>query len=72
MAGYSDLGEFLFDTHANPVYSEVWELFRYTVKTKGIGIPVLIEWDEEIPDLKTLEQEAITDKEILMEGAHDK
>ena len=27
LAGYTDMGTYLFDTHSKPVYPEVWELF---------------------------------------------
>jgi uncharacterized protein (UPF0276 family) len=56
LAGFSDMGKFYFDTHSNPVFAEVWELYRYALP-QFHAKPTLIEWDENIPDLKTLGQE---------------
>lgn len=63
LAGYSNMGSFLFDTHANPVYPEVWELYKSAV-TKFKNIPTLIEWDEDIPAFEVLENEALKAKKI--------
>ncbi len=65
LAGFTDMGEFLFDTHSNPVFDEVWDLYRYTISTKG-AIPTLIEWDEDIPSFEILQNEALKAKEILL------
>ncbi len=63
LAGYSDMGDFLFDTHSNSVFPEVWDLFSYAIKDLR-DVPVLVEWDENIPDYKILEDEAIKAKKI--------
>ncbi len=57
LAGYSDQGDFLFDTHSQPVHSPVWELFK-KVMSKNSSLPSMIEWDEEIPPFERLESEA--------------
>jgi len=57
LAGHTDTGEFLFDTHSRPVIDAVWDLYVYTLKIKS-DIPVLIEWDEDIPEFSVLEKEA--------------
>lgn len=67
LAGFSDLGTFLFDTHSAPVAQDVWNLFQYTIESKGSEIPVLIEWDENIPEFSVLENEALKARAI-MEG----
>lgn len=59
LAGHTDLGTHLFDTHASPVCDAVWELFASTV-ARLPGVPVLIEWDEDIPPFERLEAEAQT------------
>lgn len=56
LAGFSDLGDFLFDTHSTPVCTEVWQLFS-ELAPRIRGIPVAIEWDEHIPSFPDLEQE---------------
>lgn len=57
LAGYTDMGTYLFDTHSKPVYPEVWQLFSHLI-ARAPEIPVLIEWDDEIPDFPRLEEEA--------------
>jgi uncharacterized protein len=54
----SDPGcEVWFDTHAAPVAEGAWGLFGYTIVRLGVR-PSLIEWDNEIPPLATLLQQA--------------
>ncbi|WP_412463391.1 DUF692 domain-containing protein [Halobacteriovorax sp. RT-2-6] len=66
LAGYSDLGTHLFDTHSHPVHAEVWQLFKkYCHK---FDVPILLEWDEDIPEFPVLEREVLKAKEIF-EGA---
>ncbi len=57
LAGHTDMGTHLFDTHSAPVCDDVWELFAHTV-ARMPGVPVLIEWDEDIPGFSRLEAEA--------------
>lgn len=66
LAGFTNMGDFLFDTHSKPVYPEVWELFHYAVKNLK-EVPVLIEWDEDIPEFEVLENEAMKAKKIWEE-----
>ncbi|MDH5656757.1 MAG: DUF692 domain-containing protein, partial [Spirochaetia bacterium] len=63
LAGFSDMGDFLFDTHSRPVWKEVWDLYE-SICGKIQNVPVLIEWDEDIPDLSTVEEEALKAKKI--------
>jgi len=57
LAGYTDMGTHLFDTHSKPVYPEVWDLFSSLI-ARAPNVPVLIEWDEDIPEFPQLEEEA--------------
>jgi uncharacterized protein len=59
LAGHTDLGTHLFDTHSAPVCDDVWDLFAQTI-ARLPGVPVLIEWDAEIPEYARLEAEAAT------------
>ena len=63
LAGHTDMGEFLFDTHSTPVCSQVWKLLKYKWK-ESLDIPVLIEWDEDIPEFSILEEEVLKAKKI--------
>lgn len=66
MAGYTDFGDYLFDTHAMPVHQPVWDLYKKVIKDNE-HIPVLIEWDEDIPPFEILEEEALKAKKIALE-----
>jgi len=57
LAGYEDRGTHLLDTHSRPVTKPVWELFKKAIQHVG-DVPVLIEWDNDIPSLERLLQEA--------------
>ena len=57
LAGYSDEGGFLIDTHDHPVADPVWELYAAAIRRFG-RVPTLIEWDEKIPPFERLQQEA--------------
>ncbi len=67
LAGFSDKGNYLLDTHSRPVYPEVWNLFERKLRAMESLVPVLIEWDEDIPDFPVLEEEAIKAR-CLMEN----
>jgi hypothetical protein len=49
--------EVIVDTHASPIAAPVWELYAYAVARFG-ALPTLIEWDNDIPMLATLLNEA--------------
>ncbi|MDO8494632.1 MAG: DUF692 domain-containing protein [Deltaproteobacteria bacterium] len=63
LAGYSDMGDFLFDTHSKPVYADVWKLFSHYIK-RAPDVPFMIEWDEDIPKFPRLEIEVVKAKKI--------
>ena len=47
----------LIDAHGTPVADDVWTLFRHVLRRSG-PLPTLIEWDNNVPPLATLLQEA--------------
>ncbi|MFN8626880.1 MAG: DUF692 domain-containing protein [Candidatus Binatia bacterium] len=57
LAGYSDQGAFLHDTHDHPVAEAVWNLYAHTVRRFG-ALSTLVEWDDRIPPLAVLRAEA--------------
>jgi hypothetical protein len=57
LAGHTDKGAYLLDTHDHPVIDEVWTLYRRLVARAG-ALPTIIEWDDRIPDLTRLLEEA--------------
>lgn len=55
LAGHTNHGRYLIDTHDHPVCDEVWEIYRQ-VYLKTQGVSTLLEWDDEfIPFDKTWE-----------------
>jgi uncharacterized protein (UPF0276 family) len=56
LAGYTDTGSYLFDTHSAPVSDAVWDLYAHTVRRFG-SVSTLVEWDAEIPPLTRLCEE---------------
>jgi uncharacterized protein len=57
MAGHSDHGRYLLDTHDHPVRDEVWALYEQGVRRFG-AVSTLIEWDDNIPEFPELEAAA--------------
>jgi uncharacterized protein (UPF0276 family) len=57
LAGHSDEGTHLLDTHDHPVCDGVWDLYRAAVTRFG-PIPTLIERDDDIPPLEELVAES--------------
>jgi uncharacterized protein (UPF0276 family) len=57
LAGHSELGGLLLDTHDHPVREDVWELYRHAVARFG-AVPTLIEWDDKLPPLARVVEES--------------
>jgi uncharacterized protein len=53
LAGHSDKGTYLLDSHDAAVPEAVWELYRAAVRRFG-RVPALVEWDDRIPSLEEL------------------
>lgn len=56
LAGFTDMGTYLFDTHSTVVHEDVWNLFEMKAR-ELTQVPVMIEWDEEVPSFECLENE---------------
>ncbi len=63
LAGHTDMGKFLFDTHSMPVVKPVWDLYREAIERFG-QVATLVEWDENIPEFPVLMEELARAKEI--------
>jgi uncharacterized protein len=57
LAGHTNKGAYILDTHSDFVIDAVWELYRYALGRIG-PVSTLIEWDDEIPDFDTVWGEA--------------
>jgi uncharacterized protein (UPF0276 family) len=68
LAGHSDKGSYLFDSHDGAVAGPVWDLYRQAVRRFG-RVPTLIEWDDRVPELDVLvaqsSKAAVVEAEVL-------
>lgn len=58
LAGHTDMGTHLVDTHDGPVAEPVWDLYRLAVSRCG-PVSTLLEWDSLIPPFPELQAEAL-------------
>jgi uncharacterized protein (UPF0276 family) len=63
LAGHSDLGGHLIDTHDHPIAPPVWDLYRAAVAKFG-AVPTMIERDDNIPELSELVAELEIAREL--------
>jgi uncharacterized protein (UPF0276 family) len=59
------------DDHASPVSPEVWHLLEYALHRFG-PVPVLVEWDTDVPPLDVLLREAKLAERILTAARRDR
>jgi uncharacterized protein (UPF0276 family) len=53
LAGHSDHGAYLLDTHDHPVCDDVWSLYERAARRFG-EVSTLVEWDDNIPEFAEL------------------
>ena len=58
LAGFSEADGLLVDSHSAAIAEPVWQLYQYALARFG-PTPTLIEWDNNIPDFATLQQQAM-------------
>lgn len=56
LAGHSNHGDYIIDTHDAPVIDPVWDLYEYALRQYG-AVSTMIERDDHIPELDILVQE---------------
>jgi uncharacterized protein len=66
LAGPTDCGQYLIDTHDQPVPTPVWRLYKLAQELTG-GVSTLLEWDANIPDFPELVAE-LRKAEAVMQG----
>lgn len=64
IAGPSDCGDYMIDTHDQPVPAKVWHLYKLAQELTG-GVSTLLEWDAKIPEYPELVEELFKAKKIL-------
>jgi uncharacterized protein (UPF0276 family) len=63
LAGHSDEGGHLIDTHDHPIVEPVWDLYRAAIARFG-AVPTMIERDDNIPELSELVAELQIAREL--------
>jgi uncharacterized protein (UPF0276 family) len=64
VAGHTDHGTHVIDTHIGPVIDDVWRLYAHAVGRTGPR-STLLEWDEEIPSFEVVHAEALKARDWL-------
>lgn len=71
IAGHTNYGDYIIDTHIGPTIQEVWDVYRKAVERFG-RTATLIEWDSELPPYEDVVAEsqiaARIEKEVLGEA----
>jgi uncharacterized protein len=58
LAGHTNHGSHIVDTHDHPVPDPVWRLYDLAYKLTG-GVSTLVEWDAKIPEFHVLHAEVL-------------
>jgi uncharacterized protein (UPF0276 family) len=67
VAGHTNHGTHIIDSHIGPVIDDVWRLLGDAWRRAG-GASVLLEWDAEIPSFEVTHAEALRAKEFIGAG----
>lgn len=70
LAGHTNYGSYLLDTHDGPVIDSVWKLFRISHHLTG-GASTLLEWDANIPSFPQVHEEVLKAKRFMGDEALD-
>jgi len=63
LAGHTNKGTHILDTHSDHAIEPVWELYRRALRRSGL-VSTLYEWDESVPELDVVWSEALKAKPI--------
>jgi uncharacterized protein len=64
LAGHSDHGTHLLDTHDHPVRDEVWALYERAARRFG-EVAAIVEWDDNIPEFAVLAEASERARDIF-------
>jgi uncharacterized protein (UPF0276 family) len=64
VAGHTDHGTHIIDSHIGPVIDPVWELLAFAHR-RAKGISILLEWDAEIPTFETVHADALRARDFM-------
>ncbi len=68
LAGHDRYPGVIIDTHGGPVCGDVWSLYRYVLERTG-PVSTLMEWDQAIPSMEAVLDEADQARKVLAEVA---
>ena len=66
IAGHSDYGKYVLDTHDHPVRNEVWELYAKALEIVG-DVSMMLERDDRIPPLQEVYDEVLKAEQFKKE-----
>jgi uncharacterized protein (UPF0276 family) len=66
LAGHTNKGTHIVDTHNDHVIDPVWDLYRHSVARTG-NVATLLEWDADIPDFEVVHAEALKSRAFRLE-----
>jgi len=66
LAGHSNMGGHLIDTHDHPIVEPVWDLYRQALTIFG-AVPTMIERDDNIPELGELVAELDVARDLAVQ-----
>ena len=69
LAGHTDAGTHLVDTHDGPVTPAVWDLYSATLADTG-PVPTLLEWDDKLPSFPDLVRQLGTARRLAQNPVH--
>jgi len=58
LAGHTNKGTHIIDTHSDHVIDAVWDLYRHAIRRTG-NVSTLLEWDADIPEFSVVHAEAL-------------
>jgi uncharacterized protein (UPF0276 family) len=64
LAGHTNMGTHIIDTHDGHVIDPVWELYRLAHQLTG-GVSTLLEWDASIPPFEVVHAEVLKAKDFM-------
>jgi hypothetical protein len=69
LAGHTNKGTHILDTHSDHVIDQVWDLYRLAYQHMG-AVSTLLEWDESIPGFSVVHAEALKARKYRESKSH--
>lgn len=66
LAGHTNKGTHIVDTHNDHVIDPVWDLYRHSLARTG-NVATLLEWDADIPEFEVVHAEALKSRAFRLE-----